>query len=176
MLKPRKFQIGLKHSITEAAEHSLQVAAQEFKKIHESKISKLKGGYSATATLIFNGWIKDIDMCVWDHNLTEHEAVQLVKCYTTEHAHGAVKFYPNTRDPWSYSKLIKHLRTSFKSGETFSSLLGDFCARCQRPKETEGQFAVELQVLARKVISVCPKWKYQVNEALKSHLAHQLWD
>ena len=77
--KPRKSQTGLKHSITEAAEHSLQVAVQEFKKIWEPKILKLKVGYSASATLIFNSWIKDIDMCVWDHILTEHEAVQLVK-------------------------------------------------------------------------------------------------
>ena len=31
-----------------------------------------------------------------------------------------------------------------------------FYARCQKPKETEDQFADELQVLARKFISVCP--------------------
>ena len=31
----------------------------------EPKISKLKGGYSANAgTLIFNSWLKGIDMCV----------------------------------------------------------------------------------------------------------------
>ena len=52
---------------------------------------KLKGGYLANVTLIFNSWIKDIDMCVQDHNLTEHEAVQLVKNYTAEHAHGSVE-------------------------------------------------------------------------------------
>ena len=63
----------------------------------------MKGGYLANATLIFNSWIKDIDMCVWDYNLTEHEAVQLVKDYTTEHACGAVKSYLNMNDDWSYS-------------------------------------------------------------------------
>ena len=79
-------------------------------------------------------------------------------------------------DQWSYSKLIKHLRMLFKWGETFSSLLGDFYARCQKPKDTEDQFADELQILARKVISVCPQWRFQVNEVLKTQFAHRLWD
>ena len=127
--------------MTEVAKHSLQVAAQEFKKIHEIKISKLKGGYLANPTLIFNSWLKDIDICVWDCNLTEHKAVQLVNDYITEHAHEAVEFYLNTNDQWSYSRSIENLRMSFKSGETFSSLLGDFYVRCQKPKETKEQFA-----------------------------------
>ena len=126
----------------------------------------------AKAALIFNSWLKDIDMCVQDCNLTKHEAVQLVKDNTIEHACGAVAFYLDTNLQWSYSELIEHLRTLFESGETFSSLLGNFYARCQKPKETEGHFADELQVLARKVISVCPKWKSQVNEALKAQFAH----
>ena len=77
---------------------------------------------------------------------------------------------------WNYAGLIEHLRMLFKSGKTFSCLLGDFYASCQKPNETENQFVDELQVLASKVISVCPEWKSQVNEALKTHLTHQLWD
>ena len=42
-----------------------------------------------------------IYMCVWDHNLTEHIAVQLVKDYTTEHAHEAIRFYLDMNDWWS---------------------------------------------------------------------------
>ena len=94
-------------------EHSLQVVAQEFKKIHEAKNSKLKGGYSTKATHIFNSRIKDIDMCVSDHNLTEHKAVQLDKDYNTEHAYGVVESYLDMNDQWSYSKLIEHLRMLF---------------------------------------------------------------
>ena len=71
--KPRTSQTGLKHNITEVAEHSLQVAVQEFKKIHELKISELKGGNLTDASLIFNSWIKVIDMCFQDHSITEHE-------------------------------------------------------------------------------------------------------
>ena len=139
--RPRKSQSAVKYSMTEAVEHSLQEAAQEFKKISEPKISKIKGGYSVNATLIFNTWLKDTDMCVQDHNLTAHEAVQLVKDFTKEHASGAAEFYLDTNDQWSYSRLTEHLRTSFESGETFSSLLSDFYARCQNPKETDDQFA-----------------------------------
>ena len=130
------------------------MVVQEFKQIHEPKISKSKGGYLANAALIFNSWLKDIDMCVWDCKLTEHKVVQLVNDYMTEHGHGAVEFYLDMNNQWSYSKLTEHLRTYFESGETFSSLLGDFYVRCQKPKETEYQFADELQVLVRKVISV----------------------
>ena len=68
--KLRKFQNVLKHSIAEMAEHSLQVAVQEFKRICELKISKFKGGYLANATLIFSTWLKDIDMHVQDYGLT----------------------------------------------------------------------------------------------------------
>ena len=174
VLRPRESQSAVKHRITEAVEHSLQVAVQEFKKICKPKISKLKGCYFANVTLIFNSWVKDINMCVQDCNLTEHKAVQLVKDYTTEHACGAVEFYLNTNDQWSYAGLIKHLRTLFESRETFSSLVSDFYARCQNPKKTKDQFADKLQVLARKVISVHPDWKLQVNKALKFQFSHQL--
>ena len=44
--------------------HSLQLTAEEFKKIREQKISKLKGGYLANAMFIFNFWLKDFEMCV----------------------------------------------------------------------------------------------------------------
>ena len=49
----------------------MQMAAQEFSKMHEPKINKLKGGYSATANLIFQSWLKDIQVHVEDQNLTQ---------------------------------------------------------------------------------------------------------
>ena len=51
--------------------YGMKVAAQEFCKLHEPKINKLKGGYSATANLIFQSWLKDINTHVEDWNLTE---------------------------------------------------------------------------------------------------------
>ena len=108
------------------ASHSLQLVAEEFRKIHEPNIQKLKGGYSANAMVVFNSWLKDIEMCVKERNLTNMEAVQLVKDYTSEGARGVVEFYLDTPATWKYHELIEHLRTSFESGETFSLLVGDF--------------------------------------------------
>ena len=44
--------------------HSLQLVAEEFRKICKPKVQKLKGRYSANAMLVFNSWLKDIEMCV----------------------------------------------------------------------------------------------------------------
>ena len=72
--------------------------------------------------------------------------VQLFKDYTTEGARGAIEVYLNTNSV-DYKELIEHLRTSFKSGKTFSSLVRDFYSCVQQPQETEEQFANELQIL-----------------------------
>ena len=158
------------------AAHSLQTVAEEFKKMREPKISKLKGGYSANAMLVFNSWLKDIKMCVQERKLSNLEAVQLIKDFTSDNARGAVEFYLDTNSTWNYKALIEHLRTSFETGESFSSLVGDFYSRSQRNKETEDQFADELQVLSRKVLSIRPEWRAEVNEALKTQFAFRLRD
>ena len=62
----------------------MKAAAQEFCKLCEPKINKLNGGYSATANLIFQSWLKDIKVHVEDWNLSEREAIQLVKDFTAE--------------------------------------------------------------------------------------------
>ena len=76
--------------------------------------------------LVFNSWLKDIEMCIKEWKLSNMEAVQLVKDYTSEGARGAVEFYLDTNSMWKYHELIEHLRTSFETGETFSSLVRDF--------------------------------------------------
>ena len=108
------------------ASHSLQLAVEEFRKICEPKIQKLKGRYSANAMLIFNLWLKDVEMCVREQKISNMEAVQLVKDYTTEGARGAIEFYLDTNSVWKYHELIKHFRTPFESGKIFSSLVRDF--------------------------------------------------
>ena len=72
--------------------YDMKVVAQEFHKLHKTKINKLKGGYSATANLIFQSWLKDINIHVEDQNLTEREAIQLVKDFTAERARNEVDF------------------------------------------------------------------------------------
>ena len=83
--------------------------AEEFRKIHEPKIQKLKGRYSANPMLVFNSWLKDIEMCVKEWKLTNMEALQLIKDYTSEGARGAVEFNLDTNSTWKYHKLIEHL-------------------------------------------------------------------
>ena len=78
------------------ASHSLQLVAEEFRKICKPKIQKLKSRYSANALLVFNSWLKDIEMCVKERKLTNMEAIQLVKDYTAEGARGVVEFYLDT--------------------------------------------------------------------------------
>ena len=118
--------------------------------MREPKIFKLKEGYSANAMLVFNSWLKDIKMCIQEWRLSNLEAVQLIKDFTSDNVRGAVEIYLDTNSTWSYKALIEHLRTSFETGEIFSSLVGDFCSRSQHNKETEDQFANELQVFKQK--------------------------
>ena len=89
--------------------HSLQLMAEEFRKIHKLKIQKLKGRYSANAMLVFNSWLKDTEMGVKEWKLTNMEAVQLVKDYNSEGPRGAVEFYLDTSSTWKYQELIEHI-------------------------------------------------------------------
>ena len=70
-------------------------------------------------------------MCVRERKLTNVEAIQLIKDYTAEGARGVVEFYLDTNSTWKYHELVEHLRTSFKSGKTFSSLVRDFYSHTQ---------------------------------------------
>ena len=108
--------------------YDMKVAAHEFCKLHEPKINKLKGGYSATANLIFQSWLKDINVHVEDQNLTEREAIQLVKDFTAERAHDEVEFYMGmiADDQQSFDGLVNHLKNAFQSSETVSKLISDF--------------------------------------------------
>ena len=89
--------------------HSLQLVAEEFRKICKPKIQKLKGRYSAIAMLVFNSWLKDIKLCVRERKLTNMEVIQLIKDYTAEGARGAVEFYLVTNSTWKYHELLSTL-------------------------------------------------------------------
>ena len=94
------------------------MATQEFHKLCESNINKLKGGYSATANLIFQSWLKDIRVHVEDQNLSEREAMQMIKDFMAEHAHNKVEFYMGivVEDQQTFEGLIQHLKNVFQSG------------------------------------------------------------
>ena len=79
-------------SQTHPEEMGLYAPAQEFQNMQEPKIRKLKGGYTSSAGLIFQSWLKEINVHVEDRQLTEREAIQLVKDLTNKHAWDKVEF------------------------------------------------------------------------------------
>ena len=124
--------------------YHMKVAAQEFCKLHEPKINKLKGGYSATANLIFQLWLKDINIHIEDWNLTEREVIQLVKDFTAERARNEVEFYMGmiVDDQQTFDGLVNHLKNAFQSGETVSELISNFYGQHQKKNELEDAFVL----------------------------------
>ena len=151
---------------------------QEFCKLREPKINKLKGGYSGTASLIFQSWLKDINAHVEDWNLTEREATQLVKDFTADRAHDEVEFYMGmiVDEQQSFDGLVTHLKNAFHLDETMSELISDFYSQSQKKNESEDAFADDLQILVQKIIARKPSFRAEANEQLKSQYAHKLHD
>ena len=77
----------------EGFSHSLQAAAIKFRKLREPNMAKFKGGYSSYASLVFQLWLKDIQVYVLEHHLSQWEAIQLVKDYTSKQAQSEVEYY-----------------------------------------------------------------------------------
>ena len=146
--------------------YGMKVVVQEFHKLHEPKINKLKGGYSATANLIFQSWLKDINAHVEDWNLTEREAFQLVKDFTAERARDDLEFYMGmiADEQQSFDGLVNHLKKAFQLGETVSELISDFYSCHQKKTESEDVFADDLQILVRKIIACKPSFRAETNE------------
>ena len=107
---------------------SLQAAATEFKKLREPKVAKFKGGYSSDASLVSQSWLKDIQVYTIEHCLSQQEAIQLVKDYTSKQARSEVEYYLGLipEEEQSFQGLIDHLSLTFQSCKTVSSLIADF--------------------------------------------------
>ena len=93
--KDRTFNVGpsaplideSRHVATIAAEVSAAAAAQaskEFCRMCEPKITKLRGGYSANAELMFRSWKSDILANINDRELDNKLAIQLIKEQTLD--------------------------------------------------------------------------------------------
>ena len=108
--------------------YEMHMAMQEFHKMCEPKINELKDGYSATVNLIFWSWLKHIRVHVVNQNLTQREAMQLIKDFTAEHAHDEVEFYMGmvAEEQQTFKGLVQHLKNAFQSGKTISKLISDF--------------------------------------------------
>ena len=159
-------------------EISFHAAAHKFKKMWEPKMSKLKGGYSSSAGLIFYSWLKDICVHIEDRRLTQREAIQLVKDFTAEHAWDEVEFYLGmmAKEEQSFKGLNDHLHDAFQLSETLSKLISNFYGWSQKARETKDTFADDLQVLARKIIACKPSFYKEANQQLKAQSTHKLQD
>ena len=139
----------------EGFSHSLQAAATEFKKLRESKVAKFKGGYSSDASLAYQSWLKDIQVYTLECHLSQWEAIQLVKDYTSEQARSEMEYYLGLtpEEEQSFQGLIDYLSLAFQSCKMVSSLIADFYNQSQKIWETEDAFANELQVLVQKIVA-----------------------
>ena len=59
--------------------NTFTAVASEFKKMHEPKIQKLKGGTSSSASLFFNSWVKDIRLTIEERGMNNTKSLQLLK-------------------------------------------------------------------------------------------------
>ena len=94
-------------------------------------------------------------MHVEDQNLTEREAIQLVKDFTAEGAHNGIEFYFSmiVDDQQTFDGLGSHLKCAFQSGETVSELISNFYGQQQRKNESEDVFVDDLQILLEGLLS-----------------------
>ena len=149
--------------------HSLQAVATEFWKLTEPKVAKFKGGYSSDTNLAFQSWLKDIQFYGIEHVLSQQEAIQLEKDYTSKYALLEVEYYlgltPKSKQ--SFQGLIDHLSLTFQSCKAVSSLIGDFYNWSQKAHKPKDMFAEELQVLVQKIVAHKPEFLGEANQALK---------
>ena len=141
-------------------------------------MAKFKGGYSSDASLVFQSWLKDIWVYTIEHCLSQREAIQLVKDYTSEQARSEVEYYLGLtpKEEQSFQGVIDHLSLAFQSCKTVSSLITDFYNRFQKTRETKDAFADELQILVQKIVAWKPEFIHEANQALKHQFAQNLRD
>ena len=145
--------------------------------MREPKITKLKGGYSADAELMFRSWRSDILANIADKELDNKAAIQLIKEQTLDNAHRKVEFQLDLcGGQITFQDLLSHLGVAFQGGDNEANVLAEFYSRCQFAKESEESFTDDLQLLARKVISKKPDFRVNLDNMMKQRYASQLYD
>ena len=102
------------------------------------KITKLRGGYSADAELMFHSWRSDILAHITDRELDNKAAIQLIKEQTLDDARHKVELQLNLcGGEISYQDLLEHLSVVFQGGEDEVNILAKFYSCKQYSKESE---------------------------------------
>ena len=161
----------------EVSAAAMAQASKEFQCMRELKITKLRGGYSAEAELVFRSWWADILANIQDRELDNKATIQLIKEQTLDNACREVEFKLDLcSGVISYQNLLKHLSVAFQGGDDEANLLAEFYSCAQKVKELEEAFADELQILACKVIIKKPDFRVNLDTTLKQWYASQLLD
>ena len=161
---------------TAAVNSTVHAVASELRKMEEPKLAKLKGGYTTEANLFFQSWAKDVQAIVIDRQMSDSEALQLIKEHTEGTARRQVDNYLDFSDNQTFSGLMRELSTAFESCQDEASLMTDFYSRKQLAKENDDEFAEQLQLLARKVICTKQSFRAEAQQALKQQFANGLKD
>ena len=163
-----------------AAEVSAAATAQvskEFRRMQEPKVTKLRGGYSTDAELVFRSWQADILANMKDRELDNKAAIQHIKEQTLDNARHEVEFQLDLcGGVITYQDLLKQLSVTFQGGNDEANLLAEFYSCVQKAKESEEAFVDELQILAHKVIIKKPDFRVNLDMTLKQCYASQLLD
>ena len=156
--------------------NTMTAVVSEFKKMREPKLTKLKGGTTANASLFFTSWVKDARAVIAERSMSNFESLQLVKDYTEGKARAQVEFYLASTSNPTFEGLIQDLAKSFQSGEDEATIKRDFYSRMQLNKESVDDFADVLQLLARKILNVDSSFQSLLNKSLCQQLANGLKD
>ena len=99
----------------------------------EPKITKLCGGYSADAELVFQSWLADILANIQDRELDNKAAIHLIKEQTLDNAHCKVEFQLDLcGGNITYQNLLRHLSITFQGGNDEANLLAEFYSHGQK--------------------------------------------
>ena len=97
-------------AIVESVLHNtMQTLASEFKRTREPKIQKFRGGTSSGTYLVFKSWMQDIERTIKDLNLSNDEALQLIKEFSEGCARDNINFYLEVTDKPSVDGLFENL-------------------------------------------------------------------
>ena len=154
----------------------LNAMATEFRRMKDVRIEKLRGSDTAQGLLFFRGWIKDVRHVIKERDLTDAEAIQLIRDHSAERARHLVDYYLETHPNATSAGLLQDLTNALACGEDIANLKAEFYSRKQGPKEDEDTFAGNLIALARRVLVADESFRPEVDSALKSQFANGLRD
>ena len=76
---PQEASTSQRQMVPGQEQSTINIIANEFRKLNPPKLQKLKGGTPPSAQLFLFGWVKAV---IKDRDLTDSESIQLVREFT----------------------------------------------------------------------------------------------